>query len=204
MTSERRSSPRLRRRLKVEYGEGELLASAFGLDISAGGIFLTASKLPPLGSRIHLRVSSTALTFYGEGQVVRHKFVLPTLRSMDPQGIGVRFLTLHELVERYVGPPSKPLPPLSVACATPAAMNELILEQLARGVVIVPMGEPPAGADATIDFHIVLQFLPAPRTISARGRVIQILDRGAPEVRAVLELEDAPAFIVELRRASAG
>jgi hypothetical protein len=201
---ERRSAPRLRRRLTVEYGEGELLTPAFGLDISAGGIFLTASKLLPLGARIHLRVSSAALTFYSEGEVVRHKLVLPTLRSMDPQGIGVRFLTLPELVERYVAPARKALPPFSIACSTPSSVEDLIREQLARGVVIVPTRDPPPGADETIDFRIVLEFHSAPRTISGQGRVVQLLSQGASKARgAVLELEDTPALIAELRRAAA-
>jgi hypothetical protein len=201
VSGDRRSAPRSRRRIHVEYGETELITTAFGLDISAGGIFLTATKLLPVGTRIHIKVASAALTFYAEGVVVRHKLVLPTIRSMDPQGIGVRFLTPHELVEGYVGSATKTVAPFSIACATPGAMAELVREQIGRHVLVVPTGDPAPAADATLDFQIVLEFSPVHRVVSGQGRVIQLLSRGVPEMRAaVLELQDVPALLAELQR----
>jgi len=204
VSRERRKAPRLRRRLQVLYGEDELTTNGFGLDISTGGLFLTATTLLPQGTRIHMKITSPSFVFYAEGRVVRHKLVAPTLRGMDPQGMGIRFISPHEIVEKIAPAAKKGPVPFSVSCLTPGSLEDLVREQLARGVLIVPTGDQAPAVPSVVDFHVTLEFLPAPQTVSAKGRVIQLLNPDKEDIRAaVLEVAEAPALIAALRRTGA-
>jgi PilZ domain-containing protein len=201
---EQRRTPRLRRRLQVEYGLHDLETKGFGLDISAGGLFVTATKLLPVGARIHMRITThSGMVFYAEGRIVRHKLVHMALRSTDPQGLGVRFVDPHEIVAELIPSAKKTAEPFTVACPTTAALETILVSQLGRGVVIVPTGDPPPEAAQELDFHVALEFLPDAPRLTGRGRVVQVLNPDNPETRgAVLEVERAAAFAASLRAAA--
>lgn len=206
MLREQRKSPRLRRRLQVAYGEHDLGTNGFGLDISAGGIFVTATTLLPPGTRVHMKVTMGAVVFFAEGRVVRQKLVHQALRGTDPQGMGIRFLSPQEIIEGLGPVPRKTAPaPFCVTCKTAPAMEDLIRDQLARGVIIVPTGETPPEAGANIEFRVTLEFPAEPQTVAAQGRVVQLLNQaGSAEARAaVLEVGGAVGVIERLRRAGA-
>jgi hypothetical protein len=105
MPNNRRKNTRLRRRLKVHYGERDLANVGFTKDISLHGLFIVGQAIPPLDRRIHLQVFlDNQNTAYFEGTVRRHQQVPPNLRHVEKGGFGVRFLMPEEILERIVRP----------------------------------------------------------------------------------------------------
>jgi hypothetical protein len=199
---DQRRSQRVKKRTQVDYGTDDALSPGIGLDISTGGIFVTANKLLPVGTRLHMKVTHGSFVFYAEGRVVRHKLVHMALRTQDPQGMGVRFLAPFEYLEGFVGTVKKGPVPFHVTCATAATMETLIRDQLARGVIIVPTGDTPPEPQETVEFHVTLEFLHDPQTLDGKGRVVQVLNPHNRDTRgAVLQLDDTAPMIAALRRA---
>lgn len=101
--AEKRKYKRYAKRLTARFGEKEPTHTAFVVDISAGGLFLASSYLPPLHTRIHIQVVLEGGKFvYFEGAVQRQKQVPPELRSVTRGGFGVKFLRPEELLAEIV------------------------------------------------------------------------------------------------------
>ncbi len=204
MIREQRKGVRHKRRLQVDYGVEDFSTTGFGLDISTGGLFVTASKLLPIGARVHLRITSAqGLIFYAEGRVVRHKLTHQALRASDPQGLGIRFISPAEIVEGFSPTIRRASQRHLVQCTTPQALDSLLREQLGRGVIIVPTGASVPEAAETIDFHVSLDFSHDAPMHTGKGRVVQVLNAQTPDKRAVvLEVQDA-AKLIEILKAAA-
>jgi Tfp pilus assembly protein PilZ len=135
-SDERRRHKRHLRQLAVEFGERELLDSGVTDDISAGGVFVTTERLPPLGARLHLRLFHGAdCWLYFEVEVRRQRHTPPALRGTHKPGFGVRFLFPAALVAEVVGvnPPIVPL-----RFQTAGALASVYDVQLRFGRVALP------------------------------------------------------------------
>ncbi|MFZ5445810.1 MAG: PilZ domain-containing protein [Myxococcota bacterium] len=104
--SEKRTSKRHARRLKVRFGEKHAPGFAHsGLtnDVSATGLFVVSSSNPRPGTRLHLEVMLPGeLPLYLEGVVTRQVLVPPELRVVVRAGFAVRYLLGAELMAELV------------------------------------------------------------------------------------------------------
>lgn len=88
----------------VKFGEKDLSQSGFTGDVSHSGVFIIASAIPKLDTRLHLQLfveQERYLLF--EAEVRRHKLVPPELRTLERSGFGVRLLTPRELLNTAMG-----------------------------------------------------------------------------------------------------
>lgn len=214
MRKDRRLRSRVRRRLKAEFGIDELEHSGFTADISASGIFLVASRLFKAGTRLHIHLRSQSQHLYFEGQVVRVKRVPETLRRLQQQGMGIKFLKPDDLIPLLV-PRAKGLQAptverqsrlaLGIDCASPQDLVKLINEQLRQNICAVSCPGPPPAVGAVVEFEIRLDFLPE-ELVQGTGRVAQVLEmgldeQGNPRRSVVLEVKDSPTLTDALEAA---
>lgn len=72
-------------------------------NVSETGLFISSSRLPPLGATLTIHVETRSGSCRLRGQVVRHAIVPMELRSVKTQGFAVRFVGarsgLQELLE---------------------------------------------------------------------------------------------------------
>ena len=101
---ERRADPRSARRFRVHFWIRGLDKShpAFTTNISTAGMFIATNYSVAPGTRVRAEVVSGESSFMVEGAVARVVKVSPTLRSVRQAGLGVRFLTVKELVEEMI------------------------------------------------------------------------------------------------------
>lgn len=140
---DQRAATRMPRRWKALFGPQAPTQAGFTQDISATGLFITASQLPKLGTRLVVKLETTsAASPEMVGEVVRHVVVPPELRLVKRHGFGVRLV------------------------GDGAAMRQLIdREQRARGTSVVP--EVPAGHRRT--FATAAEYVKARSEELARG-----------------------------------
>jgi hypothetical protein len=88
---ERRTHPRRRKRVVVDFETGEAKTTGFTHDLSRSGLFVRTIRIPPIGKPLravlHLPDGGQVAV---EGIVVRAYRVPPTLRSLVPSGFGLR------------------------------------------------------------------------------------------------------------------
>jgi Tfp pilus assembly protein PilZ len=133
--AERRKYNRIRKQLKVRFGERELELEGTTADLSVSGLFVHAHPLPPVGTRLHLQLFGEQGRFvYLEGRVRRHR-----TEVQERAGFGVRTLDaaelLHELVPRPAAPRAATRFRLEVE--TQEQLERLFYEQVRRGGVFV-------------------------------------------------------------------
>lgn len=100
----RRSSPRTFRRLSVRFGrKGETQTfSGQTTDLSTGGMFILTPHPFPSGTRVRVEIGEGPRGFVIEGVVAHAHRLAPELRALGRSGMGIRFLTLEELLTEAV------------------------------------------------------------------------------------------------------
>ena len=148
------------------------LGSGFTRDVSPDGAFIAAGTLPPIGRRIHLQIQvSPVRTVFFEGVVRRHKQVPPTLRSVEPAGFGLSFLSPRELFEELV--PTSAVPALNcfeVRFTDAAQFRNSWVNELARGGLFLRT-ERQLPRDAEVRVTLFLEF--AGKDFEFVGKVVQ-------------------------------
>jgi Tfp pilus assembly protein PilZ len=99
---ERRTARRFARRAQVRFwvhGDDEP-RTAFINDISTTGVFVTTAYPVPRGTEIRIEIIDGASSYTVEAVVARRVWVAPDLRRLGPSGMGARFLSPDELVQR--------------------------------------------------------------------------------------------------------
>lgn len=172
---EKRHRKRVPKRLNVRFGEGSTLnCSGFTRDVSPDGAFVAAGTLPPIGHRIHLQIQvSPVRTLYFEGVVRRHKQVPPTLRSVEPAGFGISFLSPRELFEEMV--PASAVPAgncFEVHFSEVGQFRSAWANELARGGLFLRTDRP-LPRDAEVRITLFLEF--AAKDFEFVGKVVQAM-----------------------------
>jgi hypothetical protein len=200
MSRERRKSPRKRARLKVEYGDEDLSFASFTRDISVGGIFLVSNRLYDRGTRLHLHIIGSKFDFYSEGLVVRQLRVPANLRRIDPQGMGVRFISPGEILKQSLSRGARKMDTSALVLASVHDLQRVLMEQVAGGVLVVPVIDPPPAVATEVEFAVRLEFLAEPEDLRGTGRVVQVLDKyqGLSGRYAVLEVKDLETLRTKL------
>src|SRR6187397_3218403 len=99
---ERRTARRFARRAEVRFwvhGD-EHPRIAFINDISTTGLFIATAYPLPRGTEIRIEIHDDKAIYTVEAVVARRVWVAPDLRRLGPSGMGARFLSPVELVER--------------------------------------------------------------------------------------------------------
>ncbi|HEX2465363.1 MAG TPA: PilZ domain-containing protein [Thermoanaerobaculia bacterium] len=74
--------------------------TAFINDNSTTGVFVTTAYPVPRGTEIRIEILDGAVSYTVEAVVARRVWMAPDLRRLGPSGMGARFLSPDELVER--------------------------------------------------------------------------------------------------------
>jgi Tfp pilus assembly protein PilZ len=74
--------------------------TAFINDISTTGVFVTTAYPVPRGTEIRIEIIDGTVSYTVEAVVARRVWMAPDLRRLGPSGMGARFLSPDELVER--------------------------------------------------------------------------------------------------------
>lgn len=194
MSSNRRVHSRLKRRLQVEYGDTGLLHKGTVVDVSIGGLLIAARRMFPLDVRLHLHVSDPAHEFYAEGIVVRLKKVPPQLRQYEPEGMGIRLLTPAEVIRAVIPKLDLTVETIEVLCTTVAELEQLLREQLAGGVLLVPVRSPTPALNTAVEFSIRVELGESPVVVAGQGRILQLHDSSDGGKNAVLEVQNVGAL----------
>jgi Tfp pilus assembly protein PilZ len=121
---------RFARRIQVRFwNQGETHPrAAYSTNISATGMFVSTATPLPTGSRVRVEILSDDKSCMVEGVVMHSARVAPALRRLKESGMGVRFLSVDELIaelipeltaEVMVPPGMRPPPPAPTAPLTP-------------------------------------------------------------------------------------
>ena len=193
--TEKRKHRRLSRRLTVRYGERELDHTAFTTDVSSGGCFVTAARLPPLDTRLHLQLQlGPERCLYFEGMVRRHKQVPAGLTTSARGGFSVRFLPPAEAMTEVLGTVPGPL---LLRFASPTALAQAWTRELRVGGAFVPTQDRLA-RDAHVEVQVQLAWLE--RSFAFEGRVVHLSPGGALGPAGVGVAFHAPERLAQVLR----
>jgi len=196
MPKQRRKHERIKRRLKVEYGDVDFRHSGMAVDLSVGGIFLQARRIYDIGDYLHLHLTDRELDFYTEGRVARIRRVDPRLRRIEKEGMGIRFVSAAEIIKKRVPKAQRKVETNEVFCESVQDLEKILNEQLAAGVLMVPVQENP-NLQAVVEFTVRCEFGEVESEVRGMGRIIQILQTGDTP-SAVVEVQDVPGLRNEL------
>lgn len=101
------------RRLEVTCHEkgGETTFTGYTLNISSTGMFIACLRPLPLKTRVQVEIKAREASVWLEAVVTRQLRVRPELQRVKPGGIGVRFLSVEELVHELIPSREKTVPP---------------------------------------------------------------------------------------------
>ncbi|HEX2645467.1 MAG TPA: PilZ domain-containing protein [Thermoanaerobaculia bacterium] len=154
----RRRAPRRARRLQVHFwrqGESHSFPG-YTTNLSTTGMFIATNSPLPSGTRLRIEVLDLTRSFMLEGVVAHARKIRGELARVAQSGMGVRFLTVEELVRELL-----PIAPgqTEEIPAGPSAQAEAPVEY---EEVVLPPSPPPAAPAETVP--------PAPPTRMAAPR----------------------------------
>ncbi len=186
---ERREQERRPRRVPVRFwkqGESKRYRG-YSANISTGGMYIETNSLVNVGSRIRLEIGAGKHAFMAEAVVARVNKSLQTLRT---SGMGVRFMTVEELVGELMPEISStaatdlgeaPLPEGSyrLRFADRGQLREVYARDLATGGLFVPTDRP-AELNAVVTVEVSIAGAGA-APVRLEARVVHRLDPGMPD-----------------------
>jgi hypothetical protein len=100
----RRIALRRPRRIQVRFWKQGDSTGYIGhtTNISVTGMFLATSNPVPSGARVRLELTERERAFVLEGMVIHARRVRPELAKVNESGMGIRFLTVEELVRELM------------------------------------------------------------------------------------------------------
>lgn len=178
MQHERRRKKRVARRFNVKFGEHDLGQTGIILDISQDGAFISASRMPALGTRLHVQVQHGASFVLYEALVRRHRVVPTQLRQVTPMGFGVSFLApaelFHELVPHAGGEGSGQV---EYRVETAERLRDCWEKELRFGGLFL-RSEGKRERDEEVVVELLLDF--AGKRFELKAKVVQVISGVAP------------------------
>ncbi len=184
---ERRERERRPRRVQVQFGHpgADKRYRGYSANISAGGMYIDTNHLVAAGGRIRIEVGSGEHSFMAEAVVVR---VNKSLHALRPSGMGVRFLTVEELVSELIPeiasratdePPPLPEGAYRLRFADRDQFLEVYQRDLSTGGLFIPTDDPAALNEViTVEISVEESGVAAARL---EARVVHRLDPDMPE-----------------------
>jgi Tfp pilus assembly protein PilZ len=207
--SERRTARRFARRAQVRFwvhGD-EQPRTAFINDISTTGVFVTTAYPVPRGTEIRIEIIDGAVSYTVEAVVARRVWVAPDLRRLGPSGMGARFLSPDELVERLrqrsagrVEGAKQRENHYLIALDDDRELLQTYASDLEMGGLFIPTDSPPPlNREIKVDFR----FPETNEVSSFPARVVQRVtpEQGGETLRAGMAVvfEDPRAVLTKLR-----
>jgi hypothetical protein len=204
---EHRAATRMPRRWKALFGVQAPSQAGFTQDISETGLFITASQLPPLRTRLVVKLeTASAASLEMLGEVVRHVVVPPELRSVKRHGFGVRLVgdraPMKQLIDKDQR--SRGTAPVAIVPAghrktftSEADYLRARAEELVRGALSFQTSQP-VGLNTAVEVTVALGWTQQQQPV--RGRCVHVrAGEGGAHVVIVM-LEDAPGVLASLDR----
>ncbi|MDX2010276.1 MAG: PilZ domain-containing protein [Myxococcaceae bacterium] len=204
---DQRAATRMPRRWKALFGTQAPTQAGFTQDISATGLFITASQLPKLGTRLVVKLeTASAASTEMHGEVVRHVVVPPELRSVKRHGFGVRLVgdcaAMKQLIDRdqrsrgnVMGPLVAPETPPGHrrAFSTEAEFLKARAEELMRGALSFSTSRAVA-LNTAVEVTVSFGWTRAEQVV--RGRCVHVR-AGEGGAHAVILMVDEPQQTLE-------
>ena len=180
--ADKRRHKRYARRIRARYGETDLSKTGFVADVSVSGLFIGATQLPPIGTRLHVQLElATNRSVFVEMLVTRHRTSPAALRAVEPGGFGARFLDIREVVAEIL-PALKDeiLPPdvrFTVRYGTFAEVQIAFERELRHGGLFLTTEKTlPRDTPVLVTLELVFNA----QSFSFPGRVVQVSGGGTP------------------------
>jgi Tfp pilus assembly protein PilZ len=180
---------------------------AYVHDISNSGVFVATPYPLPRGTEIRLEIEDTGASYVVEAVVARRVWVAPDLRRLGPTGMGARFLSPQELVERFrergagrVAGALQDNEHFLIALDDDRGLLQTYAGDLERGGLFIPTDVPPAvNRDVVLDF----QFPGSDEVLSVVARVVQRIPAGqagkALQAGMAVAIEEVAELLARLR-----
>ena len=188
MQRQRPDRPRAERyaqRIPVYYREHgqDKRSLGYTTNISATGMFLTCHRMVPRGTRLQLEVAERGASFFLEAVVTRTESVPPELRQVKPQGLGLRFLQIDELISELL-PQVDSIPDPKASQAEQSGhfrvrfqdrqqFLEVLEKDIRQGGLFI-VTDQPAGLQEVVQVELLPPGTPAP--IQFRARVVHRIE----------------------------
>jgi Tfp pilus assembly protein PilZ len=188
--AEKRRHRRYGKRLKVRFGKEEFSFTGVTSDISITGLFVQTQKVPDLGARLHVELTTQdGKLLYSEGVVMRQAHVPPELRQVVKGGFGMRYLTGSELMSELV-PQLQDAARVTIEYASAADFKAAYENELKRGGLFV-WTPTPHTVNNILTVEIVLEF--AQRRLAFDARVVHVMNEPTRHGIALMFLDAAGA-----------
>jgi Tfp pilus assembly protein PilZ len=150
---------------------------AFINDISTTGLFITTAYPLPRGTEIRVEIHDEKAIYTVEAVVTRRVWVAPDLRRLGPSGMGARFMSPEELVERLrardagrVSGAKQREDHYLIVLDDDRELLKTYADDLELGGLFIPSEAPPAlNRDIVVDF----KFPDCDEVSSFKARVVQ-------------------------------
>ena len=184
---ERREQERRSRRAQINFWQrgSEKRYRGYSTNISAGGMYVDTNHLAPKGTRIRLEVCSDDCGFMVEAVVAR---VNKSMQALRPSGMGVRFLTIEELLSELLpemgSVPEEPDAELPkgtyrLRFANRQQFFEVYERDLVTGGLFIPSDDPaPLNETVTVQLSVAE---PGVDPLELHARVVHRLDPSMPD-----------------------
>jgi Tfp pilus assembly protein PilZ len=181
--------------------------TAFINDISTTGVFVTTAYPVPRGTEITIEIIDGNTSYTVEAVVARRVWVAPDLRRLGPSGMGARFLSPDELVDRLreretgrVRASKQQDDRYLIALDDDRALLQTYAADLELGGLFIPTeSPPPLNREIMVDFR----FPGSDEVTTFPARVVQRvpIDQGGGRLRAgmAVAFEDPGAVLAQLR-----
>ena len=149
-----RHAERKSARIRVRFwrpGEPEVVRQGYTTNISGTGAFVQTDHPHPKGRRLQVEFSTERNGFVCEALVARAIKTAPELHSARPSGMGLRFLSVDELLAGFL-PSKKPTRAASATAVDASTALARASEQSGAGALegsAVETSEPPATETST-------------------------------------------------------
>ncbi len=128
---ERRRHSRMKKRLQVRFGPGDLAHAGHAQDISSGGVYLQAGIVYPPGTVLVLQIDYPEETVGVRGVVRWSRDVPPVFKRTHRCGMGVEFLEIIQPAKaEQAREPAQPAPASGAGRTTPPEVSDKDLNRL--------------------------------------------------------------------------
>jgi len=187
---ERRQARRKAHRVPVRFwprGETGQPRRGFTTDLSTGGMHVATGSVCPSTTRLRIEVGAEGVGFVVEGVVAHSRRVAPELRKLGLSGMGVRFLSVDELVSEMLGAapgeddagegPGADEGFYRLRFDSPEQFLRAVRNDVAHGGLFVPTREP-----ARLESAVTIEVVPPVeglRPVRLGARVVQRIEPAA-------------------------
>jgi len=199
--SERRRADRRRVRVAVRAWNREMDVRGYTSDVSTTGLYMEMHSPPKVGAQLHLLLTFQDAEFVTEASVARVVRVAPEVARVVRSGVGFRFLSLSEIVQKLFSSEKEQhgfaeSHDLQVDLTNIAVLETVLQNEVRQGGLFVETSTP-YKRDQEVTLRILL---PSPHPfLEVKGKVIHIMEKPMQGVGVqLLDTKTLPLILVEV------